>query len=151
MQTYGLMIISKNFLGSENIKPGDHECNFENLDVSDDGQSYTVVVDVADFTPKEKGPYFAVGFKVGPGATKDISVRLLENDVVFYCSPGDGMGAGRDIGCYAAEDNPIPPMRYTLEVKHSGDSSIRPIMPVIKSLVFGGNDVCQGNLLSIGH
>ena len=96
---------NKIFLGSEPINNGERECKFDPL-VSDDGQSYTVVVNVSDFTPKEGGRNFAVTLVA---ALDDITVRLLEDDVEFYCSAGDGFGSGTDIGCYADEDKPLPP------------------------------------------
>ena len=53
LQTHDLMMTNKNFLGSEPINKGVGERKFNAFDVSDDGQSYTVVVDVSNFTPKE--------------------------------------------------------------------------------------------------
>ena len=137
------MMTNKIFLGSEPINKGERGCKFDPL-VSEDGQSYTVVVNVSDFTPKEGGWNFAVALVV---ALDDITVRLLEDDVEFFCSAGDGFGSGTDIGCYADEDKPLPPMLYTLEVKVSQlwrllDSPVE--LPTIKGLIFGGNDVCQG-------
>ena len=134
---------NKIFLGSEPINKGESECKFDPL-VSDNGQSYTVVVNVSDFTPKEGGQNFAVALVA---ALDDITVRLLEDDVEFYCSAGEGFGSGTDIGCYADEDKPLPPMLYTLEVKVTKlwrllDSPVE--LPTIKGLIFGGNDVCQG-------
>ena len=129
--------------GSEPINKGERECKFDPL-VSDDGQSYTVVVNVSDFTPKEGGRNFAVTLVA---ALDDITVRLLEDDVEFYCSAGDGFGSGTDIGCYADEDKPLPPVLYTLEVNVTKlwrllNSPVE--LPTINSLIFGGNDVCQG-------
>ena len=137
------MMTNKIFLVSEPINTGKRECRFDPL-VSDDGHSYTVVVNVSDFTPKEGGRNFAVALAA---ALDDITVRLLEDDVEFFCSAGDGFGSGTDIGCYADEDKPLPPMLYTLEVKVSQlwrllDSPVE--LPTIKGLIFGGNDVCQG-------
>merc|ERR1719430_2227528 len=130
--------------GSEYIYTGQSECNFEILDVSADGQSYTVVVDVREFTPKENGWYFAVGFEVEAMANRDISVRLLEYEVEFFCSSNEGFGSGRDVGCYADEDKAIAPMLYTMEVKNIGDERWSEL-PTIKGIVFGGHDVCQGH------
>ena len=148
------MMTNKNFPDSEPIiNKGEGQCQFdEGVEISDDGQSYIVTVDVSDFTPKEGGWNFAVALKVLAGESiddtaRDLTVRLLENDVEFYCSAGDGFGSGTDIGCYADEDKPLPPMLYTLEVKVSQlwrllDSPVE--LPTIKGLIFGGNDVCQG-------
>ena len=102
------------------------------------------MVNVSDFTPKEGGWNFAVALVV---ALDDITVRLLEDDVEFYCSAGDGFGSGTDIGCYADEDKPLPPMLYTLEGKVTKlwrllDSPVQ--LTTIEGLIFGGNDVCQG-------
>ena len=44
------------------INKGESECKFDELDASDDGQIYTVVVNVSDFTPKEDGWHYDVGF-----------------------------------------------------------------------------------------
>merc|ERR1719180_777019 len=38
-----------------------------------------------------------------------------------------------------SKEKPIPPMVYNLEVKVSSEIA----MPIVKSLIFGGNDVCQ--------
>ena len=70
---------------------------------------------------------------------------------MFFCSAGDGFGSGTDIGCYADEDKPIPPMVFTLEVKvsllwRSLFSVVE--LPTIKGLSFGGDDVCQGIILN---
>merc|ERR1719285_1335394 len=83
---------------------------------------------------------------VTEAALDDITVRLLEDDVEFFCSAGDDFGSGTDIGCYVDEDKPLPPMLYTLEVKITKlwrllDSPVE--LPTIKGLIFGGNDVCQ--------
>ena len=132
------------------INKGEGQCQFdEGVDISDDGQSFTVVVDVSEFTPKEGGWNFAVALKVLAGESiddtaRDLTVRLLENDVEFYCSAGDGFGHGTDIGCYADEDTPIPPMVYKLQVKVVGVA-----LPLIEGLVYGGDDVCQGIILNI--
>merc|ERR1719430_1525691 len=126
------------------INKGEGQCQFdEGVEISDDGQSYIVTVDVSDFTPKEGGWNFAVALKVLAGESiddtaRDLTVRLLENDVEFYCSAGDGFGHGTDIGCYADEDTPIPPMVYKLQVKVVGVA-----LPLIEGLVYGGDDVCQ--------
>jgi len=122
--------------------------------------SYTIEVDVSDFTPKEGGLAFAVALDVqevdsgtvlAADVAKDLTVRLLENDVVFYCAFGDGFGAAgdrqNDIGCFADEEKPIPPMVYNLEVKVESEIA----MPIVKSLIFGGNDVCQDHADHADH
>ena len=143
------MMTYKNFLDySEPIFNTAKECKFGELGLltpeTSGYTSYTIEVDVSDFTPKEGGRNFAVALVA---ALDDITVRLLEDDVEFYCSAGDGFGSGTDIGCYADEDKPLTPMLYTLEVKVSQlwrllDSPVE--LPTIKGLIFGGNDVCQG-------
>merc|ERR1719352_1140524 len=94
------------------------ECKFGELGLltpeTDGYTSYTIKVDVSDYTIKEGGLAFGDGF----GAA------------------GDGFN---DIGCFADEEKPIPPMVYNLEVKVSSEIA----MPIVKSLIFGGNDVCQ--------
>jgi hypothetical protein len=131
-----------------------NECNFDNLDVSADGQSYTIQVDVTEFSPKDGEWNFAVGFEVGAGATRDISVRLLEDDVEFDCSSDDSFwflfGTGQDVGCFTKQfDKAIAPMLYTVEVKNSGDERWTD-MPTIKGIVFGGHDVCEGHESTAG-
>jgi len=133
------------------------ECKFGELGLltpeTDGYTSYTIKVDVSDYTIKEGGLAFAAaldvqevdsGSALAADVAKDLTVRLLEMpDVVFYCAFGDGFGAAgdgfNDIGCFADEEKPIPPMVYNLEVKVSSEIA----MPIVKSLIFGGNDVCQ--------
>merc|ERR1719489_682597 len=126
------------------------ECKFSELGLltpeTDGYTSYTIKVDVSDYTIKERGLAFAAALDVqevdnenalAADVAKDLTVRLLEMpDVVFYCAFGDGFN---DIGCFADEEKPIPPMVYNLEVKVSSEIA----MPIVKSLIFGGNDVCQ--------
>ena len=154
------MMTNKNFLDSEPIfYQGEFgaECKFGPLGLlSATETSYTVEVDVSNFTPKEGGVYFAFALDIEDGTNiidseftaAELKVRLLENDVVFYCAFGDGFGAAgdgfNDIGCFADEEKPIPPMVYNLEVKVSSEIA----MPIVKSLIFGGNDVCQGIILN---
>ena len=148
---------NKNFLDSEPIfYQGEFgaECKFGPLGLlSATETSYTVEVDVSNFTPKEGGVYFAFALDLEDGTNiidseftaEELKVRLLENDVVFDCTTGfvpigPGSYGPEDIGCYANEDKPIPPMVYNLEVNFESAEAV----PIIKGLIFGGDDVCQG-------
>ena len=136
------------------INKGEIKCNFKEadlLDFSADGQSYVVTVDASDFTPKEGGWHFAVGLEVDSGETVEDTIRDLtvtlqdQNDIEIFCYPNEGFGHGTDIGCYSDNDKEKePPMGLNfLEVKVVGVK-----LPMIKGLIYGGNNVCQGNILN---
>ena len=146
---------NKNFLDSEPIiNRGEGECKFEDeLDYtsSADFSSYLVTVEVSDFTPKEGGWNLAVGLEVDSGETvedtiRDLTVRLLRTDIELTCYPNEGFGHGTDIGCYSDDDDEkeLPPGRYNLEVKVEKEIAL----PMVKGLIYGGNNVCQGNILN---
>merc|ERR1719234_2081621 len=136
------------------------ECKFGPLGLlSATETSYTVEVDVSNFTSKEGGVYFAFALDLEDGTNiidseftaEELKVRLLENDVVFDCTTGfvpigPGSYGPEDIGCYANEDKPIPPMVYNLEVNFESAEAV----PIIKGLIFGGDDVCQDHHDSTG-
>merc|ERR1719234_2520644 len=128
------------------INKGEIKCNFREadlLDFSADGQSYVVTVDASDLTPKEGGFHFAIGLEVDPGETvedtiRDLTVRLLDQDIELACYPREGFGHGTDIGCYTDDEKELPPREYYLHVKVVGVE-----LPMIKGLIYGGGDFCQ--------
>ena len=147
-----MMMTNKNFPDLQTFNKGQGECTFdEEMDVSADGQSYVVMVDLSNFTPQEGGWHFAVGLEVDSGETVEDTIRDLtvtlqdQNDIEIFCYPNEGFGHGTDIGCYSDNDKEKePPMGLNfLEVKVVGVK-----LPMIKGLIYGGNNVCQGIILN---